>query len=97
MQNALVPGRGQVMFELEKTTICGKSVGWNKYLYGYADNMADIPWKGFFSFLTPAEVKGRKIRVSPAPSSPGPTPNAVSASHRASVPLPTPTALDLNV
>lgn len=57
VQNALVPGRGQVMFELEETTICGRSVGWNKHLYGYADNMADIPWKGFFSFLTPAEVK----------------------------------------
>lgn len=85
---ALVPGRGLARFSYDAKidgegearkvtyeTICGDPVPWNRVVYGYAKNWADVPWQAYEHFMVREELEdtfgeelGRQIKLTHNPS-----------------------------
>jgi hypothetical protein len=81
VQEALVPGRGLCRFSFDsddkgaKQTVCGDEVAWNRVVYGYAKQWADVPWMAYEHFMTREEAianlgeeVGKKINLTHSPA-----------------------------
>jgi L-rhamnose mutarotase len=81
VQEALVPGRGLCRFSFDsnekgyKQTVCGDEVAWNRVVYGYAKQWADVPWLAYEHFMTREEAianlgeeVGKKITLTHSPA-----------------------------